>query len=220
MPTLSSELTGIHPTRLELLRLRRRRTLAEGIIDILEKDLEALMTTLFELLKNIQQLRSHVFKALNEAYTLFIEAEMMMGSRKIEQVSLATQSTDFLLDVDTRSGVLGIPLPTIKLAEEKMEISLAPISLVDTTAKLDESSSRTWDALDLITKLAEAEASIREILDVISMKRRQVNRLQYRVLPDLDKAIRYIELILEETERQDTIRVRVLQRKRKERAMR
>lgn len=219
MPILSSELTGIHPTRLELLRLKRRKTLAEGIIDILEKDLEALMTTLFELLKKIQLLRSQVFEALKEAYSLFIEAEMRIGSRKIEEVSLAAKSVDFLLDVDTRSGVLGIQLPTVKLMEGKMETLLPRVSILDTSAKLDESNSRTWDAIILIIKLAEAEASIREILDVISIKRRQVNRLQYRVLPELDKAIRYIELILEETERQDTIRVRVLQRKRKERAL-
>jgi V/A-type H+-transporting ATPase subunit D len=219
MPILSSELTGIHPTRLELLRLRRRRTLAEGIIDILEKDLEALMATLFELLKKIQLLRSRVFETLKEAYSLFIEAEMRIGSRKIEEVSLAAKSVDFLLDVDTQSGVLGIQLPTIKLIEGKMETILPHVSILDTSAKLDESNSRTWDAIILIIKLAEAEASIREILDVISIKRRQVNRLQYRVLPELDKAIRYIELILEETERQDTIRVRVLQRKRKERAL-
>jgi V/A-type H+-transporting ATPase subunit D len=216
---VSSELTGIHPTRLELLRLRRRKTLAEGIIDILEKDLEALMTTLFELLKKIQLLRSRVFEALKEAYSLFIEAEMRIGSRKIEEVSLAAKSVDFLLDVDTRSGVLGIQLPTVKLMEGKMDPLLPRVSILDTSAKLDESSSRTWDAINFIIKLAEAEASIREILDVISIKRRQVNRLQYRVLPELDKAIRYIELILEETERQDTIRVRVLQRKRKERAL-
>jgi V/A-type H+-transporting ATPase subunit D len=219
MPILSSELTGIHPTRLELLRLRRRRTLAEGIIDILEKDLEALMATLFELLKKIQLLRSRVFETLKEAYSLFIEAEMRIGSRKIEEVSLAAKSVDFLLDVDTQSGVLGIQLPTIKLIEGKMETILLHVSILDTSAKLDESNSRTWDEIILIIKLAEAEASIREILDVISIKRRQVNRLQYRVLPELDKAIRYIELILEETERQDTIRVRVLQRKRKERAL-
>ena len=37
---MSTELAGIHPTRLELVRLRRRRVLADGIIDILNKDLD------------------------------------------------------------------------------------------------------------------------------------------------------------------------------------
>ena len=57
------------------------------------------------------------------------------------------------------------------------------------------------------------------LLDFIAVKKMQMNRLQFKILPELDATIRYIKLILEETERQDAIRVRVLQRKRKERAL-
>jgi V/A-type H+-transporting ATPase subunit D len=220
LKVLSTELTGIHPTRLELVRLRRRKVLADGIIDILNKDLEALMMTLFESLKEIRLLQGRVAEALDKAYGLFIEAEMIQGTRKIEEVSLPAQSVDFDIDIDTRSGVLGIVLPTFKLSIKEVTNPTPRFSLLDTSAKIDEACLRTWDALSNITQLAEAEASIREFLEVISIKRRQVNRLQYKVLPELDNQIRYVETILEETERQDAIRVRVLQRKRKERAMR
>jgi V/A-type H+-transporting ATPase subunit D len=213
---LSGELVSIHPTRLELLRLKRRRTLAAGIIDILEKDLETLMTTLFEILKEIQLLRSRIGDTLSEAYRLFIETEMVVSSRKIEEVSLATKSIDFILEMGKRKGVLGILFPTFHLIKEKNGTPVLRFSMLDTSVRLDESTLRTWNALGHIIKAVELEVSIREILEVISTKKRQVNRLQYKVLPELAKAIRYIELILEETERQDAIRVRVLQRKRKE----
>jgi V/A-type H+-transporting ATPase subunit D len=216
---LSTELTGIHPTRLELVRLRRRKVLADGIIDILNKDLEALMMTLFESLKEIRLLQSRVEETLDKAYDLFIEAEMIIGSRKIEEVSLPAQSVDFDINIGKRSGVLGILLPTFKLIKKEVTNPTPRFSIIDTSAKIDETCLRTWDALSDITKLAEAEASIREILEVISIKRRQVNRLQYKVLPELDNQIRYVETILEETERQDAVRVRVLQRKRKERTL-
>lgn len=216
---MSSQLTGIHPTRLELLKLRHRRTLAEGIIDILEKDLEALMTSLFEFLKKIQNLQILVVETLKEVYSLFIEAEMIAGARKIEEIAFTIKSEDFILKVGSQSGVLGIQLPSFSLIEEKKDTIRHHVSMLDAPAKLDESFIKTWEAISLIIKRGETEASIREILEVISIKRRQVNRLQYKVLPQLDKMIRYIELILEETERQDTIRVRVLQRKRKERAL-
>jgi vacuolar-type H+-ATPase subunit D/Vma8 len=68
-------------------------------------------------------------------------------------------------------------------------------------------------------KLAEIEGSVRILLEVMAIKKRQMNRIQFKILPQLNAAIRYIELILEETERQDAVRVRVLQRKRKERAL-
>lgn len=218
MTALSVELTGIRPTRLELLRLKRRRARAQGIIDILKQDLEALTATLFELLKEIPSLRDQIRGALKEAYSLFIESEMIAGSRKIEEVSLGAQPIDFNINIGEKSGVIGISLPTFQLTEG-MTRTLGPrFSILDTPAKLDESVSKIKATLNHIIKFAETKASMREILDVMSIKRRQINRIQYRVLPQLDTAIRYIELILEETERQDAIRVRVLQRKRKERA--
>ena len=219
MIVLSTELAGIHPTRLELVRLRRRRVLADGIIDILNKDLEALMLTLFESLKEIRLLQGRVEEALDKAYGLFIEAEMVIGSMKIEEVSLTAQSMDYDFDMGTRNGVLGILVPTFKFTTENTDTT-PRFSMVDTSSKIDETCLRTWNALSDIIKLAETEASIREYLEVISIKKRQVNRLQYKVLPELDTQIRYVEAILEETERQDAIRVRVLQRKRKERSVR
>ena len=216
---LSTDIIGIHPTRLELLKLRRRKALADGIIDILNKDLEALMATLFKLLKEINLFRGKVSEVLDQAYNSFVEAEMIIGSKKIEEVSLTTRPIDLDLSVDTLSGVLGIPLPRFQLTERPIGTIYPRFSILDTPAKLDESLTKVYDIFSLIMKLAETEASIRKILEVISVKRRQVNRLQYKVLPELDGAIRYIELILEETERQDAIRIRVLQRKRKERAL-
>lgn len=215
---LSVELTGIHPTRLELLRLRRRKKMAEGIVDILKKDLDALTVTLFEFLKEIPSLRGQIHEVFDEAYGLFVEAEMIAGSRKIEEISLVSQPIDFNVDIAARSGILGISLPTFQLTEGSVNTLGPRFSLLDTPAKLDESALKIEVALTHAVKFAEIEASMREILDVISIKKRQINRIQYKVLPQLDAAIRYIALILEETERQDAIRVRVLQRKRKERA--
>ena len=50
---MSVELASVHPTRLELLRLKHRKSMAEGIVDILKKELDALTLTLFELVKKI-----------------------------------------------------------------------------------------------------------------------------------------------------------------------
>jgi len=215
---LSVDVAIIHPTRLELGRLKRRRTLAQGIVDILKKDYDALLMALFELVREIPRLRSQIREALNEAYSSFIEAQMISGPRKIEEVSLVCEPIDFDIELGFKKGVLGIQLPTLQISEGTVSKTSPRFSLLDTSAELDESNSKTKIALNHIVELAAVEASMREILEVMSIKRRQINRIEYKVLPQLDASIRYVELILEETERQDAIRVRVLQRKRKERA--
>jgi len=215
---LSLELAGIHATRSELVRLRRRKALAEGIVDILKKDLDALTASLFGLAQTIPTLRNQANEALNAAYELFAEAEIIAGSGKIEGIALVAKPIDFEIQSGSRSDVLGIRVPTLQLTVKAIEEGKPRYNLLDTPAKLDDSTLKVRETLSHITKLAETVASLKEILDVMSMKRRQINRLQYKVLPQLDAAIRYVELVLEEAERQDAIRVRVLQRKRKERA--
>ena len=68
---MSVELASVHPTRLELLRLKHRKSMAEGIVDILKKELDALTLTLFELVKKISPLRDQMYATLREAYNSF-----------------------------------------------------------------------------------------------------------------------------------------------------
>jgi V/A-type H+-transporting ATPase subunit D len=215
---VSVDLASVHPTRLELLRLKHRKSMAEGIVDILKKEVDALTLTLFELVKKRSPLRDKMYATLREACTLFVEAEMISGSKRIEEASLVDQPIDFKISEETKKGVLGLLFPVFQLVEEN-RISGLRFNPLDTPASLDESSSKIKDALQDIVKLAEIEESVKILLDVIAVKKRQMNRLQFKILPELDATIRYIKLILEETERQDAIRVRVLQRKRKERAL-
>ncbi len=214
---MSVELANIHPTRLELLRLKHRKSMAEGIVDILKKELDALTLNLFEFVKKIPLLRDKMYTTLKEAYNLFIEAEMISGSKRIKETSLVTQPIDFKISEDKKKGVLGLLFPIFQLIEGTRITGLR-FNPLDTPANLDESASKIKDTLYDIVKLAEIQESMKILLEVMATKKRQMNRLQFKILPELDSTIRYIELILEETERQDTIRVRVLQRKRKERA--
>jgi len=45
---VSAQRIEVPPTRLELIAMKRRKTLAEGIADILQKDLEVLIISLVE----------------------------------------------------------------------------------------------------------------------------------------------------------------------------
>ena len=214
---MSAELSNVHPTRLELIRLKHRKSMAEGIVDILKKEIDALTLTLLELVKQFSPLREKMYQTLNEAYNLFVEAQMVSGSRKVEEASLVTQPVSFQVLEEQTTGVLGLEFPVFSL--EETQITGPRFNPVDTPASLDDSSSKVSDVLYDVVKLAEIIESVKTLLDVIATKKRQMNRLQFKILPELDATIRYIELILEETERQDAIRVRVLQRKRKERAL-
>jgi V/A-type H+/Na+-transporting ATPase subunit D len=213
---MSAERLAIHPTRLELLALKKRKDLAEAIGDILQKDLETLILALIEYRKKAKLFRTQMLEALDSAYSQFIEVEMLLGPIKTKEISLSTSSLESSIQVSTIPGVLGIPFPTLehKRKEGTHEIRFNPI---ETPMQLEDATSKMEAAVDSISKLAELTAVIRAILEMTALKRRQVNRIKFKIVPQIDSTIRYVELILEEIERQDAIRVRVLQRKRKER---
>jgi V/A-type H+-transporting ATPase subunit D len=215
---MSAEKMGVHPTRLELLRLRRRKALAEGIADILQKDLETLIITLIEFRQKANAFRGQLHEKMTHAYSSFMEAEMITGSISARELSITAPNLEFGVEVSTTRGVLGLPFSIFQFVKEDTEAIKPRFNVSETPFQLEEAASEIKEALSYIIKLAELMATIREILEMISLKRRQINRIRFKIVPQLNATIRYVELILEEIERQDAIRVRVLQRKRKERA--
>jgi vacuolar-type H+-ATPase subunit D/Vma8 len=248
---MSVERLEVHPTRQELLRLKRRKTLADGIADILQKDLEVLIISVVEYRERASILKMQLYEILLKSYSQFIEAEMIIGNLKVKELSLTTTPKDVNIKLGKTTGVLGIEFPTIKLVKPKQTIKIKPeqieidvetstdigsldiqfphlkiierkekprLSLYDAPIQLENASSRIYDVMDAVVELASITAAIRELLDVIALKRRQINRIRFKIVPQLDLTVGYIENVLEEIEQQDAIRVRVLQRKRKERA--
>jgi V/A-type H+-transporting ATPase subunit D len=215
---VSAERLDVHPTRLELIALKRRKTLAEGVADILQKDLEVLIISLVEYRERASILRKQLYNVLSRSYNQFIEAEMVSGNTKVKELALTTTSIDFNVETSTSTGVLGIQFPSLKLIKQEKNEQQPRLSLLDAPIQLEKAASRINDVMVAVVELASLTAAIRELLEVISLKRRQINRIRFTIVPQFDTTIDYIEHILEEIEHQDAIRVRVLQRKRKERA--
>lgn len=215
---MSAERLEVHPTRLEMLALKRRKTLAEGIADILQKDLEVLIISLVKYRERASILRTQLYDVLLRSYSQFIEAEMVSGSLKVKELAVTTTPKDFKVETSSSTGVLGIQFPSLKLIKQEVSEHKPRLSLFDAPIQLEEAASKINDVMDAIVELASLLAAIRELLEVISLKRRQINRIRFKIVPQLDSTIDYIEYILEEIEQQDAIRVRVLQRKRKERS--
>lgn len=216
---MSAQKMEIHPTRQELLRLKKRKSLAEGIADILQKDLETLIITLIDFRKKAHMLRDRLFEKIDNAYSSFFKAEMITGSISAKELSLSATSKEFNVKTSTTKGVLGLPFSVFTFAKDENTSEIPRFNIAETPLQLEEAASKIEEAISFIVKLAELTATIREILELISIKRRQINRIRFKIIPQLDATIKYVELILEEIERQDSIRVRVLQRKRKERTI-
>lgn len=201
MPEL---IAGVHPTRMELLTLRKRRTIAERGRDLLREKLDALMIEFFQFVREIAALREKAQKLLAEAYDDFVEAQMAMGYMKLEQTSVGVEDR-FSIDSKSRN-VIGVTIPYIQVNVKPLEGF--PYSVYDTSIKLDEATLKMADAIKAIAELSSAEAAVKKLAEAIASTKRRVNSLEYVIIPRMLSTIRYIEMHLEEAEREDFFRLK------------
>jgi V/A-type H+-transporting ATPase subunit D len=201
---MSEVIPGIHPTRMELLALRKRRDIAERGRDLLREKLDALMIELFENVRQIAELRERSHALLREAYDLFIEAGMVHGLARLEQFAVGVEDR-FELDTKTRN-VIGVTLPEVQV--KVSPIRTAPYNLLATSAKLDEATLKMTEVVKAMTELSSAEASTRKLAEAIASTKRRVNSLDYVIIPRVLHSIRYIQMHLEEREREDFFRLK------------
>lgn len=215
MRNLAAEIIAVQPTREQLLRLKRRRTFAQGVLDILERDLGALVKELLKHVETIAGLRKQLHEKLNEARARFVEAKMLVSYGKLKQLQWIAEDR---LSVEIGKGeISGVSVDLFRLAELVGGMFRESCGFVDGVSKIDELGAAVKEALEAAVGLAEAEGIVATLIEAISTIKRRMNFIQHKIIPQLDATIRYVELILEETEREDSIRIRVLQRKRKQR---
>jgi V/A-type H+/Na+-transporting ATPase subunit D len=212
---MSSTQKRIIPTRSELVRTRKRKKLAESILEILKKELEDLLHLLVNYKEMVKVYKSFLHAALDKSYHHYILSEMLIGTRKIKELASNSNFLDFSLKMQKSLGNKNVSLSKLALKIKNKSEPRTNISLLDVPMEFEEAEKRFNDVLEFIVELANINIAIREIMDLILLKRRQIHTLQFKKIPELENSIRTIENILEEIEQQDAIRVRVLQRKRK-----
>src|SRR5437660_12907454 len=197
-------LPGARPTRMELIALRKRRNIAQRGQDLLREKLDALMIEFFQFAREITALRAKTQDILNRTYLRFAEAQMLMGSTRLEETSLTAQDR-FDVDATTRN-VIGVSIPDVEVKVRPLEGY--PYSMLGTSSKLDEAVGLMSEAVKNMVELSAAEAAIRRLAEAIAATKRRVNSLEYIVIPRIENTIRYIEMSLQEREREDFFRLK------------
>ena len=82
----------------------------------------------------------------------------------------------------------------------------------DTCSELDECYLKFYRVKELTRRLAEVETSIYRLADAIKKTQKRANALQNIVIPGLDGTIRFITDALEEKEREEFARLKVIKR--------
>jgi V/A-type H+-transporting ATPase subunit D len=142
---------------------------------------------------------------LRRAYQSFSLAEATMGRSGLLGLAVKTP-TMFRVEIDRRK-IMGVETPVFNLVEVAEEGGRAPYSLIGTTTYLDEAVSMMGEAVKVMVKVAEIEATVKALAAELEKIKRRVNALEHIVIPRLRRDIAFIEFRLEEMEREHLFRI-------------
>jgi V/A-type H+-transporting ATPase subunit D len=187
---------AVNPTRMEMLKLKKRLKTAEQGHKLLKDKRDGLMKEFIKIIKEARELRKKIEPELQNAFQDFIFASASTYPRRIEQ-ALSISRKEISLEASTKN-VMGVNIPVFDYKEKDGYI---PYSLIQTPSDLDEAIETLSRVLERMVVLAQIEHSAKLLALEIEKTRRRVNALEYVFIPDIKETIKYIESKLSEQER-------------------
>ena len=198
-------MAAILPTKGNLMSAKRSRTLAATGYELMDRKLNILIREMMALMDTAKEVQSQIDTVFAEAYAALQKANLRLGicDRIAEAVSV-----DDTLEIQYRS-VMGVELPHLpdRTPPPRLEYGFST-----TSSALDEAYLKFHQVKDLIRRLAEVETSIYRLAVAIRKTQKRANALQNIVIPGLDQTIRVITEALEEKEREEFVRLKVIKR--------
>jgi V/A-type H+-transporting ATPase subunit D len=196
-------LEGVSPTRMELLEIRKKLVLAEKGHKLLEEKRDALVDRFFDIIDLRNQLSKDVDEEFENAFLSLIQAQMILGENKVEEISYLSENIGELsFDSD---NIMGVKIP--KINKENIKTSMKPsYGFLETCAKLDDAQTQFNRLILNLIQLADLEGGIKSLAIEIEKTKRRVNVLENNLIPRLYATRKYIEMQLEEREREDFFR--------------
>ena len=193
------------PTKGALTAAKHSHVLAETGYELMDRKRNILVREIMGLMDRAERLQSQIDDAFAEAYASMRLAEISTGGSAAEGASAVP--IDNSVSLRYRS-VMGVELPYVSAEETKT--SGPPYGLAFTSSDLDDAYFKFQEVMRLICDLAETENTIYRLAYAIKKAQKRANALKNIVLPGLDADIARITDALEEKEREEFVRLKVL----------
>jgi len=200
----------VKPTRSELLKIKKQIKLAKSGYSLLKKKRDGMILEFFEILKRAKTLRQELVEEYKKALEKMNIARVLEGDLKVKSIAMAIKD---IPDVKlTTKNIMGVKVPKIESSEIKKAFMQRGYGIYNSSA-IDEAAAAYEKVVEKIILAAEVETSMRKLLSEIEKTKRRVNGLEFVVIPNLDKQKGFIQLRLEEMERENIFRMKRIKAK-------
>jgi V/A-type H+-transporting ATPase subunit D len=193
----------INPTKSVLLATKKSLALAEKGYELLDRKRNILIREIMTMLDDIREIQGQIAETYAAAYRALQNANLTLGI--CDEIACTVPVEDGL-ELDWRS-VMGVELPTAKLNPSPARNTYGYFS---TNYYLDEAFMKFNKVKMLTVRLAVIEDSVFRLAAAIKKTQKRANALKNIVIPRFYEAIRYITDELEEKEREEFSRMKII----------
>lgn len=197
----------IFPTKGNLIKSKRQLKQAQLGYELMDRKRNILVREMVSLTDEAKELRSTIESTYSEAYRALEYANITLGVVSELAVAIPVENS---LNLSVRS-VMGVELP--KIAADIKPADRPVYALSSTNSSFDYAYICFNKAKEITVRLAEVENSIYRLAVAIKKTQKRANALKNIMIPRFREQVHFITNALEEKEREEFSRQKVIKRR-------
>ncbi len=195
-PSMSS-LIRVRPTKIELIKLKRRRDLARKVHHILRERLTILVNEFLTRIRSAYRIRREVNDKIIDVYNRAVFLSGLYGEQIYRYFEgIATEGSGVIIGYE---NIMGVRSYTAMYKKGVFRPVLP---------ELEDFRRDAERLIERIIELGRIEQSIHALGVEITKTKRRVNALEYIFIPKLEATIKYLRMKFEEREREERARLK------------
>lgn len=195
----------IVPTKGNLLAVKKSLQLSRTGFELLDRKRNILIREMMTLIGRAAKIQDKIDSTYDEAYKALQKANITLGI--CGELSL-TVPVENSLNVAYRS-VMGVEIPMVSINPKNPPV---PFGLNSTNIMLDDAYKKFNEVKRLTAELAEVENSVYRLADAIKKTQKRANALKNIMIPRFESTVKIISDALEEKDREEFSRLKVIKR--------
>ncbi|BFU25710.1 V-type ATPase, D subunit, putative [Entamoeba histolytica HM-1:IMSS-B] len=209
---MSDKRYTVFPTRMQLTTYKGKLVGAQRGHDLLKRKTDALNQKFKSILKKIIEEKMSMKDYMKASSFSLVSAKYTAGEFSHVVVQNVKNST-YKVKL-TQENIAGVRLPVF--SQSHQEIRLQDLTGLSKGGQSVANARQQYlKALDSLVKLASLQTAFLTLDTVIKITNRRVNALEHVVIPMTQATVKYIETELDESEREEFFRLKLIQNKKK-----
>lgn len=195
------------PTKGNLIRAKNSLALARQGFDLMDKKRNILIRELMGLIDQAKDIQTQIDMTFRAAYSALQTANMEIGINHVRTISYSVPIENSIR-IKTRS-IMGTEIP---LVESSPSGTLPTYAYYSTRESLDKARAAFERVKELTIKLSMVETSAYRLATSIKKTQKRANALKNITLPHYEELTKDITNALEEKEREEFTRLKVIKK--------